>query len=589
MTTIFEIEAIRSKFEALISQMRFVLFRSAYSALMRESRDCSFGVCAPEGDAPFPTFRVFTTTARHIRSTVPLEEIHDGDMFIGNNPYETGIQHTPDILVMAPVFCDGRLVAFCGSVAHKSDIGGAVPGSIYSGATELYQEGLVLPVMKYYEKGVQVRQVEEAIRANVRNPDIVLGDLGAQVGATLLAVERTKDIVAKHGVETILDAFQELLAIPERRIRKIVETWPGHVAEAEALLDPPPNHDKPVRYHVRVTRQGGHLTFDFSESDPQVRSPVNVATPYLVGTLCLCVLGTTDPTIHDNAGVARAFSVVTKEGTVASPTPPAPTGNTTMVNPRFIDVVLKALTMLKGYGPIAERGGHGTTAFGWRRGLVEGRTYIQYEIHNGSGVGASSWGDGLSSVNPQGYALDRKTLDSRGSLDTPVEILESQYPVRVRRFELVADSGGPGRFRGGVARRKVYEALAPATLNVRHSMGFMLPPQGGPGGRPGRMGKVIINADTPRAVELQGWRYELGVGDTVTFEGAGGGGVGNPFEKDPEDVLTDVADGLISPESARRDYGVALSSANGQTSVDREETKRLRSAVSPRAKVRPST
>ena len=578
MVQMFEVEMIRSKFEALISQMRFVLFRSAYSALMRESRDCSFGVCSPEGDAPFPTARVFTTTCHHIRSTFSIEDIHDGDMFLGNNPYETGIQHTPDTVVIAPVFYEGHLMAFCGSVAHKSDIGGAVPGSVYSGATELQQEGLVLPVMKYYEEGVLVRQVEEVIRSNVRNPDVVLGDLGAQIGATFLAVAQTKAIITKHGMQTVLDAFQELLAVSERRVSKIVETWPGIEAEAEAWLDPPPNHDKPVRFHVRVTRQGGHLTFDFTGSDPQVRNPVNVTTPFLIGTLCLCVLGLTNPTITDNAGVSRAFSVVVEPGRVLSPTPPAPTGNTTMVNPRIMDVVLKALTTMRGEGPIAERGGHGTTAFGWRRGLVEGRTYIQYEIHNGAGIGASSLGDGFSSGNPHGYALDRKTLDSRGSLDAPVEILESQYPVRIKRFELLPDSGGAGRLRGGVARSKVYEALAPATLNVRHAMGFMLPPQGASGGEPGRMGRVLINANTPRAVELHDWKYELEVGDTVTFEAAGGGGVGNPFERDPGRVQTDVTEGLISPESARRDYGVALVNTNGSFAVDVNETERLRLA-----------
>lgn len=254
-----------------------------------------------------------------------------------------------------------------------------------------------------------------------------------------------------------------------------------------------------------------------------------------------------------------------------------------MVNPRLAELIVSALATLKGQGPVAERGGHGTTAFGWRTGLVTGRTYVQYEIQNGAGVGASSLEDGFSSCNPHSYAIDRQTLDTRGTLDAPIEILESGYPVLVKRFELIPDSGGPGKFRGGAARRKVYEAKASATFNVRHSAGFVLPPQGVAGGKPGRKGRVVINEGKPDEFELESWWHEsVRPGDTVAFEAAGGGGAGDPFHRDPQRVLSDVLDGLVSVEGALGDYGVALANTNGRLSVDGNETKRLRSSPRPR-------
>ncbi|MBI4200308.1 MAG: hydantoinase B/oxoprolinase family protein [Chloroflexi bacterium] len=575
-------EVIRSKFEALLLEMRFVLFRSAFSALMRESRDCSFGICSADGDMPFQGapnhLFMYSRAARRLLTKWPAQEVHDGDIFIGNDPHEIGISHSPDVMVLAPVLHEGALVGFCGSIAHKSDFGGAVPGSVYSGATELYQEGLVLPLMKYQDRGRMVSQVEEVIRANVRNPDLVLGDLGAQVGATLLGVGRVRALAARYGAETLLAVARELLEVSEKRLRPQISRWPGRTAEAEVVLDPPPNHDGPVHIRLRVTRDDGHLTFDFTESDPQVRSPVNVPTTALMHVCCTCLVGMTDPTIPHNEGVARAITLKIKAGTVVCPTPPAPVGNTTRVRPRLADVVLNALAALKGERAVAQRGDCGSSAFGWRTGLVAGRRYIQYEIQNGAGTGATSWCDGVSGVNPYDYSHNGGSLDTRGLPDTPVEVLEAQYPVRVRKFELVPDSGGPGQFRGGASRRRLYEALAPADLNVRHAMGWVIPPQGMEGGLPGRSGRVVINVGTPAEVNLETWSHELQPGDTLSFESPGGGGFGNPFQREPQAVLRDVVEGFVSPEGAHTDYGVVVQAAGSSFVLDLPATRRLRSA-----------
>ena len=585
MVDAITIEVIRSKFQALLAQMRFLLFRSAYSSLVRESRDCSFGVCTPDGDMPFQGasnhLYTYRQAVQRLLAKVPREELHEGDVYIGSDPYEIGTAHSPDTVVLSPIFHHSMLVGFCGSIAHKMDFGGAVPGSIYSGATEVLQEGFLLPLVKYYQQGKVVPQVEELIRANVRNADLVLGDLGAQVGATLVGVQHVKALAARYGPETLMSAFEELLALPEKRITAKVSQWSGYVAEAETLLDPPPNHHSPVRLHLRLTRDGGHLTFDFSESAPQVRSPINTVHNTVFYLCSMCLLGVTDPQVVENTGVARAYTLVAKEGTIVNPTPPAPVGSTTRVMGAYIDVIMAAIAGLKEEEGIAARGDCGTTAFGWLAGLVPGRRYVQYEIQNCSGTGATSWCDGVTSVNPHSYVYPRKSMDSMAVQETPVEILEAQFPVRIQRFELIPDSGGAARFRGGVARRKVYEALAPADLNVRHAHGFLIPPQGVAGGQPGRKGRIVINPDTSDEKELEDWSHSLKEGDVLSFDGPGGGGFGDPFQRDPHLVLQDVVEGLVTPEGARDRYGVEVRINSGRVYLDEKTTKELRSNGHP--------
>ncbi|PKB64864.1 MAG: hypothetical protein BZY82_10135 [SAR202 cluster bacterium Io17-Chloro-G3] len=582
MVDLITTEVINSKFQSLLIEMRYVLIRSAYSSLMRESRDCGFGFTTAEGEVPFQGASnwlfMYGDAARKIKENVALKDLRDNDVFIGNDPHEIGAPHTPDVLVMSPVLFEGELIGFSSSVAHKMDFGGAVAGSIYSGATEVFQEGLRLPVMKFYDEGVVISQVEEVIRGNVRNADLVLGDLRAQVGATLTGARRFKELAIRYGKETLMDALQEMLAAPEKRISSHVSQWPGEIAEAEAFLDPPPNHDGPVRIHLRVTRTGGHLTFDFSESDLQVRSPVNVPRAAILRQCISAVIGLTDPDIQENAGGARAMSLVTKQGTVASPVPPAPVGNTTMVQPAYNDVIISALSALKGEGGVAERGGHGTTAFGWRKGLVEGRKYVQYEIHH-SCTGATVRSDGISAVNPISYMYRNsgRLNDNPTIQETPIEVLEAQFPVRVRRYEFIPDSGGAGKFRGGVAPRRTYEALETADLNVRHSLSFVIPSEGVDEGQSGRKGRVVLNIDKPEEKVLDGWSVELSSGDTLTLESGGGGGVGDPISRSPVAVLRDVAEGFVSVQGAMADYRVVINEMNGTFVLDSEATAKARS------------
>jgi N-methylhydantoinase B/oxoprolinase/acetone carboxylase alpha subunit len=579
MMDLITTEVIRSKCQALLGEMRFLLFRSAYSSLVRESRDCSFGLCTADGEIPFQGsglhLYVYGSAVRRLRQMVPADEFRPGDVFIGNDPHEIGVPHSPDVMVLTPLLYQGRLICFCASMAHKMDFGGAVPGTIYSGATDVFQEGLRLPLMKYYDRGTVVPQVQEIIRANVRNADIVLGDLGAQIGATLMAVERVQTIAARYSVDTLEEAFQELLSSPRLRIAKLVEKWPGHTAEAETYLDPPPSHDQPVRLHLRITRDEGHLTFDFRGSDTQVRSPINVTPPALLYMCCTSLLGLTDAGIFENAGVARAVTLMTREGTVAHATPPFPVGNTTMVLPAYVDIIMRTLSELKGTGGIATRGGHGTTAFAWRNGLVGGRKYVQYEIQAAS-TGGTAWRDGLSAVNPLDCQYSAMAMENSLIQDTPAEILEAQYPVRLLRYELIPDSGGPGTYRGGCAPRRVYEALAPADLNVRHAKGFSIAADGVDGGRAGRRGRVLVRrAGRPETV-VEDWKCELSPGDRVTFEGGGGGGCGDPFQRRPEQVAHDVEEGFVSVRGARDDYGVVLRRRGSKLALDLEGTRQRR-------------
>jgi N-methylhydantoinase B len=573
------VEVIRSKFQALVGELRFALIRSAFSSLTRESRDCSFGILSSNGEMPLEGASsqhfVYLRAAQRLLEKVRLEDIHEGDVFIGNDPHEIGSGHAPDVLVIAPVMMSGAIEAFCTTLAHKMDFGGAVPGSIYMGATEIFQEGLLIPLMKMYDRGKVVPQIEQVIRTNVRNSDIVLGDLGAQVGSTLIGIERVRELINRYTPEIVNQTFESLLDSSSIRIRKFVAQWPGTVAESEAYLDPPVNSRHPVKLHVRVTREGDHLTFDFNETDPQVRDPINVQYSVLMKVISTCLVSMTDPNIPEHVGIARAFSVIAKEGIVLNPVSPAPVGNTTMVQTAVIDIVQNCLLTLKGASPSGKRGGHGVIVLGWREGLVPGRKYVQYEIQK-SASGALEGNDGISAVNPLDYQYDSAALSSVGVLETPVEIIEAQYPVRINRYELIPDSGGPGKFRGGVSPRRVYEALTTCDLNVRHAVSFDIPSGGVEEGLPGRLGRVVINSGKSSEVEVTGWSHEVHQGDTVAFEGGGGGGYGLPFERDAESVLRDVKEGFVTPEGALSHYGVVVHYGSNQWQIDEVATRKLR-------------
>lgn len=567
MVSALDVELARSRLSSTIQEMTHLLYRSAYSTLMRESRDCSFMLLSDRGEVVVggpghfhhASYRRF---AQAVMTRYP--DLREGDVYLTNHPYEAGIPHTPDLALLAPAFADGRLVGFSASIAHKADFGGAVVGSATMESTHIFQEGLLVPPLLARRDGQDVPAVTSIIAANIRNSDLFFGDMRAQVGVTTLGAARLAALAYTTGVDVLLDVYDELLAQNERVIRGHVAGWPDGTARAEGFLDSDGiDADRPVRLAVEVTVRGDRVTFDFSRSNPQTPGPVNMPLIYSDTAVTYALLAMSDPSLTYNDGILRALQIEHGEATVLNPSFPAPVGAATSMHHRLIDLCIEAL----GHFAPARGSGHsggsgGTLAISWRSDRSGARS-LQYEVL-GSAMGGLADQDGASGVCV--YCTNLAV--------TPVEVIESQFPVVIRRFELVRDSAGPGEHRGGLSYRREYEALQPATV-IRRAERSKFPAGGAAGGGPGRVAQVtLIRADgAAERVPVAG-RYELRSGDRIRVEGAGAGGYGDPFRRPADVVAADVARGCISAESAERDYGVVVAPSG---EVDAGRTRQLRS------------
>lgn len=572
-------EMLHSNLDAVVQEMMHLLVRSAYSTIMRESRDCSYLALDDQGRVVMTSEGSFTHATAYRRIVqATLEKfgrdgLHQGDVIVTNHPYQAGVPHTPDLAVVVPVFSNQELVAFSCSIAHKPDFGGAVPGSASSTSTELYQEGFLLPLTKLYDAGAYRQEIEDIIVSNVRHPDLVLGDARAQIGTTRVGAERLTGLMQRYGVATARTAFDEMLRLSERRLRAALSTWPDGAQEADGYLDNDGVRlDQPIRFHVRVTKRGDGIHFDFSESDDQALGPVNVRPPYVETSTFYSLLSMADPELRFNDGLREVVTFKHREGSVLNPRMPAPVGAATVCIYRLTDLLLEALGRFNPARAVAHSGGSGgAMAITWQpapstssgQAPSEERTLLQYEIF-GTGLGGRTTSDGVNGV----------TVLSANLNMTPIEILETQFPLRVRRFELLQDSAGSGKHRGGLSYRREYEMLRPATINRRADR-TRFPGNGVQGGRPGRTGKLTLNPGTAdeRVVPGSG-QYQVNAGTVVRFEGAGAGGFGNPLERDPEAVVRDVRAGWVSPEAALEECGVVIDPITQE--VDLEATCALR-------------
>jgi N-methylhydantoinase B len=542
---------VESRLSGIVQEMQDSIFRTGYSTIVRESQDASCMIL----DAGGNVVGEHAILPLHVASLPEVvraiersfgADVHPGDAFITNHPYEAGLPHSMDMAVVTPFFSDGRLVAFCGNIAHKSDLGGVVPGTAYGSARELFQEGIQYPPVRYIARGERVRDVEAIVRANSRTPDVVLGDIRGQLGCARLGERRLTEMIARYGLETVLEVFSRMQDVTERRIRTELAAWPDGAFEAESFVDNDGiTLDRPVRYHVRVEKRGDRISFDFTRSDDQAQGPVNIRPPMARGCCYYALIAMIDPRLHNDAGVARVVETTFRAGSVLDPSFPAPC-NSYMAS--TIAVCEAALKALSGFVPgrrMAGNAGAGAQSITGQH--PDGRPFVQYEFV-GSAYGGHAGGDGLS-----GTAVLISNVRAAS-----IEALENEFPTRIARWELVRDSGGPGEFRGGLGPRRVWEILTDdAQLTVRGGK-HVCPADGRDGGRPGGLGSCTVNPGTPRGRSLPS--YFSGVllryGDVVAYEKAGGGGLGDPARRAFEKIVDDTIDGYVSRESAITDYGV---------------------------------
>jgi N-methylhydantoinase B len=558
-----QVELARSRLSATIGELTRLLYRSAYSTLMRESRDCSITVTSPRGELLVDDPDPFHGSSYHYLIERVLDRYGDsiaaGDVFMTNHPYDAGVPHTPDLAVVVPSFVDGTLVGFCASLAHKSDVGGAVPGSASMGANHLFQEGLLLPLMRVAsaESPEINAAVTDIIAANVRTPDIFFGDMRAQLGVTKVGAQRLADLATRMGIEVMDSAFEQMLEQGAETLRRVVETWPdGRVSVTGYLDHDGLNVERPVKLAVTIEKLGDSMIFDFSDSDDQTDGPVNMTPMYADAAVFYAVICSAIPDFGFSDGIRRVVTINRRLGSVVNPTMPAPVGASTMARYRLTDVCFEALSALVPDVRMAHAGSCGSVGFEWRTPGAD--RAFQYEVL-GAAMGAMADSDGASGVT---------TYHTNLSV-TPIEVLESKYPVRITRFELITDSGGAGEHRGGLSYRREYEALSPALVSRKAEKG-RFPALGAGGGGPGRLASVSIarSGGTVEHVPVGG-RYTLEPGDRLTIEGPGGGGYGDPRQRPPADVLADVRAGLVSREAAADEYGVVVTA---DVTIDVEAT-----------------
>lgn len=539
---------MRSKLEAACQELKHLLVRSAYSTLLRETRDCSLDLLGPDGEAVVDGLE----RSLFIRNLLSRFEPVEGDIFICNHPFQSGVQHTNDLVVAIPVFAGGRRIGFACSTAHKSDVGGAVVGSASSSSTELIQEGLLLPIMHAGNGDTFSEHITAIIEANTRDPDLFIGDMRAQMGVTKVGVQRLKDIALTVGVDDYLAGCGLIIDQTERQVRSLVAKLPDGSATCVGFLDHDGvNRDHPVRYEFTITIEGDQIAFDGQRSDDQRRGPINYSRPMAERSIYWALLAAIDvrQEITPNEGMRRAVRIVLRDGSVLAAHFPAPVGSSTIVMHTLHDVVMEGLAELAPETSIASGGGSGTMAVLYRQsgGGFTGSRAMQYEII-GSGNGASRGQDGCSGVLP--HRANFRV--------TPIEVLEAQFPVRISRFELLPDSAGAGQYRGGLGFRREYEFLSDTDVNRRADR-EKFPGKGVHGGLPGALGTQWIQhpgAEHER-VPMAG-QYHLTAGDKLLIETGGGGGWGDPLKRSPEAVAQDVRNGYLSRAATADLYGVVI-------------------------------
>ena len=568
-------EVLGSALLSICDEMNIVLGGTARSPILRESGDYACTLHAADGQlvAQTNTLPALASLARQavvsLKDHVDIAaEAEPGDIYLTNH-LKIGGSHLSDVKAIAPVFDAGEIVAWVANCAHWPDVGGAFAGG-YVCATEIYQEGLLIPPVRIYRRGELNRETIGFILENVRAPEERLGDIRAQAAAIRRGQARLLEMIGKYGRTTIRDFFRAYLDYTEKRVRHEIRRIPNGVYRFEDVMDNDGINRVPVAIKVEVTVRDESITCDFTGSDPQVQGPIN-STPWVVWAgVNFAVRGVTDPLIPINEGVYRPLEVIVPEGTWLNARHPAPRQHSTHeTGHRVIDVVLGALAQaLPDKVPAAMMGTSNIMLLaGEDQRVTPPEFYFVYECLAG-GFGARPDKDGIDGIR----------TGVGNATNVPVEMAEIEYPLVTEHYELDADTGGPGRFRGGCALRRVFRVVdAPEARVLCTAVGERADhaPYGLAGGGPGRTGRWSVLRADGREEPMRGKEHRWLVrGEAFASTAPGGGGWGDPFTRDPEAVLEDVREEKVSVAAAGRDYGVAI--AGTPPAIDWEETRRLR-------------
>ncbi|MBI4184114.1 MAG: hydantoinase B/oxoprolinase family protein [Proteobacteria bacterium] len=565
------LEVIKNGFDTIADEMALILMRTAYSPIVRDAMDFSTALCDGEGR----TLAQGLTTPLHLGSFFDAMRflldhyrgrIFPGDVFIGNDPYLAAGQHLPDIYVARPIFIDGALSGWATTVAHHVDVGGTIPGSNALGAGEIFQEGLRLPFLKLYERGSPNAAIFEIVKANVRTPDLVIGDLEAQIVATTVGEREYVELHRHQGAEAMRLYIEELHDYAEDLARREIAEMPDGVYEFTDQIDGLGETPEPIVFKVKLDIRGEEVSVDWSGTSPQVKGGINAPFPFTKAAAYAALRAVMASDIPNCHGFTRPITVTAPDGTVVKPLPPAACGARGITGFRMIDCLMGALAKATPERVTADGSGGSTLpTFAGTRG---GKAFVFSETLMGN-TGGSAGHDGQEGVAHIGA----------NQSNVPIELIEASYPIRIELYGFVADSGGAGKHRGGLSIVREYRVLQDETLLSVRSDKRAFPPHGLFGGAAGAPSMNLINPGAgERALPvLMVAPLILGKGALFRHTMAGGGGFGDPLERDPPAVLGDVIAEKVSPAHAAETYGVILrAGAGGGWSLDEGETRRCR-------------
>lgn len=552
---LFTVEIVKDSLVAIGDEMFIALQRTSKSTIIYEVLDFASGLTdangqlITQGNGVTGFLGTLTFAVRSTLEKFGSENLHPGDVVITNDPYGGGGTHLSDVSLIVPIFYEGKLVAFAASKAHWTEVGGKDPGSWTTDATEVFQEGLQFPCVKLYEEGRPVQSLIDLIAANVRLPDMTLGDMYAQAASLRLGERRFQELCDKYGLDIVLSSIEALLDYGERMTRLELSKLPKGTYEAEDWIDDDGIGNGPFPVRVKITITGDEFICDFTGTHPQVPGPVNCTTTGLHSGVRTMLKAITSPSIPVNEGCFRPLKVICPPGTIFTAQRPAAVSTYWETMNYVTDLVWKALAPIV---PDRLTAGHFLSVCGV---VVAGRHPDTGELFLLVEPQAGGWGAGAAKDGESGLMC----VGDGETYVIPIEVAETRYGIIVDRYELDVTSAGAGRYRGGRGCIRDYRAVVDEITLTATFGRHKFVPWGAAGGHPGSRNEVrIFHADGREVVIGKCARYPLKHGEVARLVTGTGGGWGSPLERPVEAVIEDVRDGYMSLEQAKQDYGVEL-------------------------------
>lgn len=549
-------EIIKNSLLKATEEMKIVLAKTAYSPILKVAGDYSCGIFNRNGMmvAQGPDLPVHLgSMPEAVKAIVEVfrGDMHDGDIFIHNDPYFGGT-HLPDVNVVTPAFHEGTLLGFACLRAHWPDIGSDTPGS-YGTVTSIFGEGLRLPPVRLYSAGVVVRDIQAVIMANVRTPDERLGDLNAQVAANRRGCARLNALAGKYGADTLRSVMDDILDYSERLMRlRLAELPDGEAVfedwcDGDGILAEGAGRDEPFLIRMKVTKRGDSISVDFAGTSDKVAGPINAPLAVTAsGVYCaLKMIVDPDNLIPPNSGAWRPIEITAPEGCVVNAQFPSPVVYAnTEISHRACDMMFGAIAQFWPENVMAcSQGTSGVVTFGGTDPRT-GRPYVSYEVVKG-GVGARPNKDGINAI----------CAGIANTMNTPVEIVELSFPLRMERYEIVDDSGGPGTYRGGLGVRRAWTVVGNSCHATVCFERTVSPPFGVCGGRAAPPARVsLVGPDGVERLLNSKQSFHAPPNSTIVVVAPGGGGYGDPAGRDRDALLSDIREGYVSAEAARAFY-----------------------------------